>query len=220
MNRIFAIGDIHGCNKTLREMLFEKLQIQRTDHIYCIGDYIDRGPDSKGVIDTILQLKKDGFTIHTLRGNHEQMMMDSINGKQELKLWKQNGGDTTLTSFGVQSFSHLSEEYRQFFYDTGFYLTHGHYIFAHAGLNFSRKSLFEDKEAMLWERGFESYQPSLETHILIHGHTPKPLAYILNQDGNCINIDGGCVYKNRMGLGNLVAVSLPDRKFLAIPNCD
>jgi serine/threonine protein phosphatase 1 len=218
MNRIFAIGDIHGCNEAFQKMLFEKIKIEKTDDIYCIGDYIDRGPDSKGVIDTILQLRKDGFHIYTLRGNHEQMMMDAANDKSELKHWKQNGGDNTLKSFGIKSFNDLSEEYQQFFYDTELYLTQGDYIFVHAGLNFSLQDIYEDKEAMLWERDFESYQPALGKKILVHGHTPESLEYIKTQSGNCINIDGGCVYKNRLGLGNLVALSLPDKQILTIAN--
>lgn len=56
MPRIFIIGDIHGCNKTFRKLVLEKIIIRKTDKIYCLGDYIDRGPDSKGVIDFILLL--------------------------------------------------------------------------------------------------------------------------------------------------------------------
>lgn len=218
MNRIFAIGDIHGCNSAFQKMIFERIKIEKTDDIYCIGDYIDRGIDSKGVIDTILQLRKEGYRIHTLRGNHEQMMMDSINGKDELKQWKQNGGDKTLKSFNVNSFDKLPEEYKHFFYNTEFYLTQGNYIFAHAGLNFSHQDIYADKEAMLWERDFDSCQPVLGQKILVHGHTPMPLEYIKQQSGNCINIDGGCVYKNHIGLGNLVAISLPDRQFFTVAN--
>lgn len=218
MNRIFAIGDIQGCNEAFQKMLFEKIKIEKTDAIYCIGDYIDRGPDSKGVIDTILQLRKDGYHIYTLRGNHEQMMMDGANDKDELKHWKQNGGDNTLKSFGIKSFNDLLEEYQQFFYDTELYLTQGDYIFVHAGLNFRLPDIYEDKEAMLWERDFESYQPALGNKILIHGHTPVSLEYIKTQNGNCINIDGGCVYKNRIGLGNLVALSLPGKEILTVVN--
>jgi serine/threonine protein phosphatase 1 len=77
MPRVFIIGDIHGCNKTFRKLVLEKISIRKTDKIYCLGDYIDRGPDSKGVIDFIIQLRKDGFNIHTLRGNHEQLLLES-----------------------------------------------------------------------------------------------------------------------------------------------
>ena len=81
MERIFAIGDIHGCSKTFKKLLLDKIKINKSDTIYCVGDYIDRGEDSKGVIDFILDLRAEGYTIHTLRGNHEQMLLDSIADK-------------------------------------------------------------------------------------------------------------------------------------------
>jgi len=60
MARVFIIGDIHGCCKTCKKLILEKINIQKSDKIYCLGDYVDRGPDSKGVIDFILQLRKKG----------------------------------------------------------------------------------------------------------------------------------------------------------------
>ncbi len=79
MRRKIVIGDIHGCNLTFNSLLFEHLNIYPEDEIFLFGDYIDRGPDSKGVINTILSLKENGYQISTLRGNHEQMMMESTN---------------------------------------------------------------------------------------------------------------------------------------------
>ncbi len=68
MPRIFVIGDIHGCSNTFKKLLLAKISIKKTAKIYCIGDYIDRGNNSKAVIDFILKLRKNGFHIHTLRG--------------------------------------------------------------------------------------------------------------------------------------------------------
>lgn len=220
MNRTFAIGDIHGCRKTFEKLLIEKIQLQKEDTIYCVGDYIDRGNNSKGVIDFILQLKKEGYRVSTLRGNHEQMMIDALNDKRALKLWFDNGGKSTLKSFGIKSPDNLPEEYLSFLNETKFYLEMDNFIFAHAGLNFENENLFEDKEAMLWERNFNPRQPALGNRYLIHGHTPIPLAFILQQKGNCINIDGGCVYVNRPNFGNLVAVKLPEMEYLVEENCE
>ena len=102
MTRIFVIGDIHGCCNTFKKLLAE-LAIQKSDEIYCIGDYVDRGNDSKGVIDLIINLRIKGYQIHTLRGNHEQMMLDSTIDEERLFHWLQNGGIETLTSFGISS---------------------------------------------------------------------------------------------------------------------
>ena len=220
MERIFAIGDIHGCSKTFEKLLKDKIQITKEDNIYCIGDYIDRGEDSKGVIDLIMRLRNENFHIYTLRGNHEQMMLDAVNDKRSLSLWLDNGGKSTLKSFGIKSLGELPPEYLSFLNETKFFLQKDNYIFVHAGLNFRNKNLFEDKEAMLWERDFFPQQPVLEDRLLIHGHTPIPLTFILKQKGNCINIDGGCVYTNRPHFGNLIAIDCNKREFLFEENCE
>ena len=213
MERIFAIGDIHGCAATFKYMLFEELKIQKEDQVYCLGDYIDRGSDSKGVVDLILLLRDEGYTIHTLRGNHEQMMLESMKSQQHFYLWFKNGGGTTLQSFAVDFYIDLSPSYKAFFEQTQYYLETPECIFVHAGLNFFSENIFEDKDAMLWARDFKCPESLPGNKILIHGHTPKPLQFILEQRSNCINIDGGCVYKEHKKLGNLVALNLGDKKY-------
>ena len=220
MERTFAIGDIHGCSKTFEKLLFDKMKIEKTDQIYCIGDYIDRGKNTKAVIDLILQLTEEGYTFFTLRGNHEQMLLDSLSDGEAFDLWMQNGGGKTLQSFGIDSLENLPGKYLSFFQNTAFYFETEKYIFVHAGLNFYQKDIFKDKEAMLWIRDFSSYQPALKDRLLIHGHTPKRLKYILNQKGNCIDIDGGCVYNHVSRFGNLVALDLNERRFLWEENCE
>lgn len=220
MERIFAIGDIHGCSRTFEAMLFDKIKIQKSDQIFCIGDYIDRGKDSKGVIDMILGLKSEGFSIFTLRGNHEQMMLDAFTDDEAMDLWLNNGGSATLKSFGIKSLNDLPDRYSSFLMETEFYFKKDKYIFVHAGLNFEKEDLFEDKDAMLWTRYFDPWQPSLGNQLLIHGHTPEPLDYIFNQTGNCIDIDGGCVYTHKKLLGNLVAIDVNERKFITLQNCE
>lgn len=220
MERIFAIGDIHGCSKTFEAILFDQLQVQKSDRIYCIGDYIDRGKDSKGVIDIILELRSEGFSIHTIRGNHEQLMLDAFTDEEAMEIWLINGGHDTLESFGIDSLSDLPDRYLSFFMETELFIEKDNYIFAHAGLNFNYEDIFEDKEAMLWIRDFDRYQPALNNRLLIHGHSPEPLSYILHQKGNCINIDGGCVYIHKRHFGNLVAIDVNERKFISLRNCE
>lgn len=218
MGRTFAIGDTHGCNDALQQMLFEKIRVTREDAIYCLGDYIDRGPDSKGVADTLLDLRGKGYHIHTLRGNHEELMMQSVQDIESFSLWYANGGDATLESFGVDRYSELDEKYRDFFEQTELYIATEKYIFVHAGLNFSNSDIFEDTHAMLWIRDLPAVQPALGDRLLIHGHTPQPLDKLLGQKGNCINIDGGCVYTDRKNMGYLVAIELPSAEFLIVSN--
>lgn len=73
----YAITDIHGCNKTFQALL-DKIAFTTADALYLLGDYIDRGPDSKGVFDTIFNLQETGHSVHCLRGNHEAMFLDSL----------------------------------------------------------------------------------------------------------------------------------------------
>lgn len=220
MPRVFAIGDIHGCSKTFKKLLLEKIQIRKSDKIYCIGDYVDRGRDSKGVIDFIFELRKKGYHIHTLRGNHEQMMLDAPISKIKMQHWLKNGGSATLKSFHIESLKEIAPKYLSFLKKTKFYIKTQKYIFVHAGLNFSKANLFEDKDAMLWLRDFPSYQPVLAGQILIHGHTPKSLDTILTQHGNCFNIDGGCVFKEHSHLGKMVALNLGENEYIVINNID
>lgn len=221
MARVFAIGDIHGCSKTFKKLLLEKIAIKKTDKIYCIGDYVDRGKDSKGVIDFIIQLRKKGYHLHTLRGNHEQMMLDSIQDQQRLNHWLKNGGRETLNSFGITSVNALPDKYLRFLKRTKFYIGTNKYIFVHAGLNFNIEDPFIDKEAMLWIREAYFDKSKINNRVLIHGHTPIPLEILRKQTNpNRINIDAGCVYLDKSGFGNLVTLSLPDMQLISINNID
>ncbi|MEO6869716.1 MAG: metallophosphoesterase [Ginsengibacter sp.] len=220
MNRTFAIGDIHGCSKTFKKLLLDKIKIDQSDAIYCVGDYIDRGPDSKGVIDFILHLRSEGYQIHTLRGNHEQMLLDSISEEFDTDIWLKNGGTDTLRSFELQSLNELPGNYLSFFGETKYYFKIKDYIIVHAGLNFKKKDILADKDAMLWIRDFKPLQPALKDLTLIHGHTPKSLHYILNQSGNCLDIDGGCVYIKIKDRGKLVAFNLDERRYTYQDYCE
>ncbi len=220
MSRIFAIGDIHGCINTFQKLL-DEIHLRKSDTIYCIGDYIDRGPDSKGVIDLILDLRKRGYRVSTLRGNHEQMMMESDANRTDFMDWYINGGNTTLESFGAASFQDFPPEYKDFFKRTRYYFESGPFIFVHAGLNFGPENLFEDRDAMLWIRNFVIDKQKLGDRIIIHGHTPKPLEEIVNPERDDVyNLDAGCVYRARPGHGYLVALNLTNREWLAVKNCE
>ena len=221
MPRIFAVGDIHGCYKTFRKLIIEKIQIRKTDQIYCIGDYIDRGKRSKDVVDFILDLRHEGYHIHTLRGNHEQLMLDSIDTDKGFELWMANGADTTLSSFGVDAYEEMDDKYQQFFSRTKYHFQSGRYIFVHAGLNFDPPDIFKDREAMLWIRDAYIDTEKLRSRIIIHGHTPKPLDLILSQKlEHSINIDCGCVYNHMKGYGHLIGLDVHEMKFIVVKNED
>src|SRR5678815_3715272 len=196
MTTSYAIGDLHGCSKTFRKLVTEGIRLEKMDELFCLGDYVDRGPDSKGVIDYIFELREQGFTVHTLRGNHDQMMMDAQKNSDSFKDWLRNGGNTTLQSFHVESYDELDSKYKRFFYETQYYIETGKYILVHAGLNFRYDNPFEDKHAMMWIRGFSVDEKKLGGRVIVHGHTPIPWEIIQAQNGQqVIDIDGGCVYR-------------------------
>lgn len=221
MQRVFAIGDIHGCHKTFRKLLFEEIQITVSDRIYCIGDYIDRGPDSKGVVDLILELRREGYTIHTLRGNHEQMMLDSLDSEDSLEIWLRNGGLQTLRSFNAESYVDIDSVYQDFFSQTEIYLQTDTCIFVHAGLNFTADNPFEDTDTMLWTRETIVDYDLLGERIIVHGHTPLRAEIIpLQKWSSVVNIDGGCVYPHRAGYGYLFAFEVNSKEFFSVKNVD
>ena len=78
MSGRFAIGDIHGCLKTLKALVENEIQLGKDDELFFVGDFIDRGPDSKGVLDYIGSLIRDGYKIQSVMGNHEEMLLESL----------------------------------------------------------------------------------------------------------------------------------------------
>ena len=221
MPRTFVISDIHGCCKTFKKLLLETIIIKRSDKIYCVGDYVDRGKDSKGVIDLIVKLRSDGYNIYTLRGNHEQMMIDAVKDEQRLKHWLRNGGTQTLMSFGISSINELPYLYVNFLKRTKKFIETDKYVIVHAGLNFRSANPFKDKEAMLWTRDEYFVRSKIKNKVMIHGHTPIPLKELLKQSNpNKMNIDGGCVYNYKPGYGFLIALQLPEMRVIEVRNVD
>lgn len=221
MQRRFFVGDIHGCFKTFEKLVTKKIDLKKSDELYCVGDYIDRGNDSKGVIDFILELREKNFKIYTLRGNHEQMLLDSTERMDAFSLWLMNGGDATLENFNINTIDELEPVYMDFFRKTECFIQTKDFIAVHAGLNFNIADPLSDKKSMLWIRGFTIDKSYLNGRLLIHGHMPQERDYIMSQKFESpVNIDGGCVYKQMEGLGSLFALDFNEQKLLEVPNID
>jgi hypothetical protein len=98
-DRIIAIGDVHGCSKALATLL-EAIQPTQQDMLVFLGDYIDRGPDSRGVVEQVIALG-ERCTVVPLLGNHEEMMLAALeSGQSEVRLWLKFGGEVALASYG------------------------------------------------------------------------------------------------------------------------
>ena len=217
--RLLAIGDIHGCMDPFRELIEKKISIRKGDRIVLLGDYIDRGNQSREVIDYIIDLRENGFDIIPLMGNHESMLLDSLESDESLYNWSGNGAYSTLVSFGVESVKELNSTYMQFFRSLLYYYIQDQFIFVHAGFNDKKSDPFEDKYHMLWSREEKYSNPVFHDKIIIHGHTPIPVSSCregLLYRNRVINIDTGCVYDDLGGYGHLSAIELFTRKLFSV----
>ncbi len=217
--RLLAIGDIHGCMDPFRELVEKKIRIRKSDRIVLLGDYIDRGYQSREVVDYIIDLQNQGFDIIPLMGNHESMLIDSLGSEQSMYNWSMNGGSETLFSFGIKSSIELEFKYLQFFENLLFYYIRDQFIFVHAGFNNEIDDPFQDKSQMIWSRRESYSNPVFNGKIIVHGHTPVPYTLcreLVLSDRNVINIDTGCVYDKLGGYGHLTAIELFTRELFSV----
>ena len=149
MSRRFVIPDIHGCCRTFRRLVSEVIRLERADELYLLGDMIDRGPDSKGVLDFILELRDQGFSIKGVKGNHEEMCLRAGEGLEFMELWILNGGLATLRSFAAENANEIPRRYRNLLRSLPDYILLDDFVIVHAALNFDRSDPFADIEAML-----------------------------------------------------------------------
>jgi len=217
--RLFAIGDIHGCFGELKQLVESEAAINHNDKVVFLGDYIDRGENSREVVDYIIDMRNSGLDIVTLRGNHEEMLIGAYEDKNRLYQWFLNGGYTTLDSFGAGSVNDLADEYVDFFYSLKYYYCLGNFVFVHAGFNDDIEDPFEDTVEMVWTRRGKYRNPVLKGFTIIHGHTPVPIGIcreMINEHASVINIDTGCVYSDVPELGHLSAVELYSMKHYSV----
>lgn len=217
----YAISDIHGCARTF-EALLEQIALGREDELFLLGDYIDRGPDSKGVIDLILKLKQEGFRLHCLLGNHEALLLNARGGMgSEQRLWLQNGGDATLDSFGLPHSAApclLPQPYLDFFHQLDWHFETEGYILVHAGLDFRLARPLEAGQALIWLRDWYGHvdRDWLQGRVVVHGHTPTPRPMIEKQLKKLdkvpvLDIDAGCVFNGNF-FKYLCAFDLDNRR--------
>jgi serine/threonine protein phosphatase 1 len=227
--RRFVIGDIHGCIRTFKYLAEDILQLAPPDILFLLGDTIDRGPGSKAVVDYILELSGT-VTVKPVLGNHEFMMLRSLEDEDFFQRWILNGCAQTLISFGVapsrvhdrNSVSLIPPAYFDFFRGWPLYEETNDFFFVHAGLDAYSKDPLRDLQTLLWTRNEDAPQDILRGRKLIHGHTPVSLSLIherlRNPEVKVLNLDGGCVYNNYPGLGHLVALDLDQMKLYPVQN--
>ena len=219
--RIFVIGDVHGCNKTLHEMIFKVIRLRTVDRLYLLGDLIDRGPGSREVLDTIMRLQSAGYFIRSVRGNHEEMLLDACRNRNGFLLWIENGGRATLQSFGVEDPCEIPIPYRRFLADLPYHILLDDFVISHAGINCLADDPFSDTFSMLWGRELPVIPERIGNRRVICGHTVHTLADIQNSlHATLIPLDAGCVFSGRAGFGNLAALEVRSMTIHHTPNID
>jgi len=194
---LFAIGDVHGCAEELRALI-QKLPLSRDSLVVFLGDYIDRGPDSRGVVDTILELQQYCRTV-CLLGNHELMLREFLDGSDARRVARfiYNGGSATLASYADDDGVFvMPEEHREFFYSLPYHHEEAEHIFVHAGLPSGVETLesidvAKHGEEMVWmRRGPGTPEPNFPK-IVVHGHSA---IHNIDIQPRRINLDTACVY--------------------------
>ncbi|MGQ0741100.1 MAG: metallophosphoesterase family protein [Alphaproteobacteria bacterium] len=217
--RVYAVGDIHGCSGLLERLLemiaHDTHGFGGQAHLVFLGDYIDRGPDSKGVVERLIR-PIPGFACHFVRGNHDQALIDFLNDAAFYSVWRKYGGTETLLSYGVspprfeteaalwkshRDFANaLSEHHRNFFRSLSPSVTIGDYFFTHAGVRPGVALEHQELNDLMWIR-----EPFLSADddfgkVVVHGHEPalQPV-----RRKNRIGIDTGAYATGRLSVAVL-----------------
>ena len=212
---IYAIGDIHG-RVDLLDALYRRIEADQTTAerrvVVHVGDYVDRGDRSRAVIDLIMSRPLAGFEWVTLRGNHEQLMLDFLDNPGVGTLWFTNGGDATLASYRVglkggsdrdtvmlrlqQEFrDKLPPAHRDFLQSLKLMHWEGDYLFVHAGIRPGVPLYAQADQDMLWIS--EEFLDSGADHgaCVVHGHTIREQPQFKS---NRIGIDTGAFMTGRL----------------------
>jgi len=183
--RHLAIGDIHGCAVAL-DALITAVQPTPADTLVTLGDYVDRGPATKRVIELLLGLR--GQCEHVaLRGNHELMMLDALNSQAWLRPWLGAGGEATLSSYGG-SFADIPDDHLQFLqHSLQPYFECDRYFFVHANTRADMPLDRQPDAALYWQK-FRDPEAHVSGKIMVCGHTPQASGLpIRNDHAICID---------------------------------
>lgn len=214
MDRIFAIGDIHGCLEDLQRLIRVIAADPRSDTLVFLGDFIDRAPGGREVVDYVLALQKDYGRVICLSGNHESMFLRYLDGKDE-DLYLANGGAPTLNAYGISRHdgphtrrAKIPGDHLRFFESLLPYYETDQFIFVHAGLLPGLTLADQDIQDLQWIRQtfIESDYDFAKRIVIGHTHFAAPLV-----TANKIGIDTGAVYG-----GKLTCVELPALKFYQV----
>jgi diadenosine tetraphosphatase ApaH/serine/threonine PP2A family protein phosphatase len=191
----YAIGDVHGCRARLVQLLdrCSRHSDGRPHRLIFVGDYIDRGPDSRGVLALLMALQQErrGDVI-CLRGNHEVLLLEAV-GSGDPLLWLMNGAAETLASYAIEDPSQLPPADVDWVAALPVSFDDGVRYFVHAGVNPDRPLDQQTERDQVWIREPFLSSGSDYGRLIVHGHTPLTTG-VPDLRANRLNIDTGAVY--------------------------
>jgi len=221
----YVISDIHGCFKTFRRLVEKVIKMNKSDQLFLLGDYVDRGPSTMAVLDYIIELIELGYNIFPLRGNHENDLLEYAKGEPRFLLWHLSKNKYPEI---VQN-GRIGDKYLSFFEGLPYYYELDDYVLVHAGFDFKLEKPFENKSAMLWLRDFNPTEEQLFGKSVIHGHDPVYMNVIIDhieRKSVRIPLDNGASFVGKhkiydtSQLGNLCAFDLDKCKLFTQKNID
>lgn len=228
--RVYAVGDIHGRIDLLRQLdaiMQDHAARRPADRIVQVflGDYIDRGPASREVIEWLLADPPEGTERICLLGNHEAMCLEFLRDPREYALWHWNGGRETMLSYGIDSepleqagalrylrnefLHHIGSEHHSFLENLRLSASYGDYFFAHAGVRPGTPLDEQAPEDLVWIREPFLNHTGWLGKCVVHGHSPVTDP---ENRSNRINVDTGAVFSDRL---TCVVLEGADRSFLS-----
>ena len=202
----YVIGDIHGCADELR-YLIDGLPLARGDRLVFLGDYIDRGPDSRGVVSFLLDLKKKLSAIEFvfLKGNHEDMFLSYLGiGGAHGDMFLINGGKATLASYGLNpncpsandAHTVIPPDHLEFYRHLQSYFIMDPFLCVHAGIDPEKSLAEQTDEEFFWIRNKFIFASHSLPHTVLFGHTPQHTVYY--DLPYKVGLDTGLVYGNML----------------------
>lgn len=217
--RRLVITDIHGCDRTFGELL-KKVNLTDDDQLFLLGDFINRGPRSKQVLDRVLNLLEEGYNVYPLMGNHEENLLHiAAESPDELPYLLKPRNSTGL----LNSKGYLRARFFRFLRKLPYYYKLDDYYLVHAGFNLAAEKPFLDTHAMAWMRNF-SIDKKLNGRKVLFGHTPTKISRItknLANNSKFVCLDNGCSHTYLSNeYGHLVCYDLDSRELIRQQNVD
>ncbi len=177
MSLTYAIPDIHGRLDLLEQALSRILEHagNRTARVVTLGDYVDRGPNARGVIEFLMQWSFPNLQLVALKGNHEVMMWEACNNLVEAEWWIKNGGSMTLASYGeivpgVLLRDVIPQHHLEWIAKLPAYFADPKRVFVHAGLDPRLPLNQQSERALLWRRYPKDSKSGHGSRHVVHGH--------------------------------------------------